>query len=219
MTVPAQPKIYHIVHMDRLPSIISDGYIWCDAEIVRRTPPGTTIGMNGIKQRRLNELTLDSYPELHVGDCVPFYFCPRSIMLYLIYQGNHPELEYTRGQEHIIHLEADLYTVAQWATQNNQRWAFTLSNAGARYFEDRCDLEQLDEINWDAVQANQWGGRDVSPSVKEGKQAEFLIEHSLPWHLVERIGVRSRAIYQQSANAISADDHRPQIQIKNEWYY
>lgn len=46
MTVPAQPKIYHIVHVDRLPSIISDGNIWCDAEIVQRTLPGTTIGMN-----------------------------------------------------------------------------------------------------------------------------------------------------------------------------
>lgn len=218
MTVPAQPKIYHIVHVDRLKSIISDGYIWCDAEIVRRTPPGTTIGMNGIKQRRL-ELPLDSHPDLHVGDCVPFYFCPRSIMLYLIYQGNHPELDYTKGQGHIIHLEADLYAVVQWATRNNQHWAFTLSNAGAYYFEDRCDLAQLNEINWDAVQANQWSGRDVSPSVKEGKQAEFLIEHSLPWHLVERIGVRSRAIYQQTTNAMSADEHRPQIEIKTEWYY
>ena len=216
MTVPAQPKIYHIVHVDRLPSIISDGNIWCDAEIVQRTLPGTTIGMNANSG---GSLSLPWTAELHVGDCVPFYFCPRSIMLYLIYQGNHPELDYTGGQGHIIHLETDLYTATQWATQNNKRWAFTLSNAGARYFEDRCDLAQLNEINWDAVQANQWGGRDVSPSVKEGKQAEFLIEHSLPWHLVERIGVRSRAIYQQSANAISADDHRPQIQIKNEWYY
>lgn len=30
MTVPAQPKIYHIVHVDRLPSIIADGCLWCD---------------------------------------------------------------------------------------------------------------------------------------------------------------------------------------------
>ena len=50
--VPPQPKIYHIVHVDRLPSIVADGFLWCDAEIVRRAPPGTTIGMNGIKQRR-----------------------------------------------------------------------------------------------------------------------------------------------------------------------
>ncbi len=75
--VPAKPKIYHIVHVDRLLSIIANGCLWCDAEIFRRAPPGTSIGMNSIKQRRLNELTLASHTGLHVGDCVPFYFCPR----------------------------------------------------------------------------------------------------------------------------------------------
>ncbi len=81
MTIPAQPKIYHIVHVTRLPAIIEDRYLWCDAEILRRKPPGTTIGMNSIKQRRLDELTLTSHPDLRVGECVPFYFCSRSIML------------------------------------------------------------------------------------------------------------------------------------------
>ena len=51
--MPATPKIYHIVHIDRLSSIIADGYLWCDAEIVRRGVRGTTIGMNSIKERRL----------------------------------------------------------------------------------------------------------------------------------------------------------------------
>ena len=68
MAVPARPKIYHIVHVDRLSSIITDGCLWCDEEILRRALPGTPIGMNGIKQRRLTELTLTSYPDLHVGD-------------------------------------------------------------------------------------------------------------------------------------------------------
>ena len=74
MPVPRQPKIYHILHVDRLPSIIADGYLWCDAEILRREPSGTTIGMSAIKQRRL-KLALASHPNLHVGECVPFSFC------------------------------------------------------------------------------------------------------------------------------------------------
>ena len=71
-----------------------------------------------------------------------------------------------------------------------RRWAFTLSNAGAYYFEDRSDLGQLDEIDWNAGRAPRTGGQ-----CKDGKQAEFLLEQSFPWHLVERIGVQSRAIY------------------------
>lgn len=213
MSVPQEPKIYHIVHVDRLPSVINSGELWCDAEIVQQAAPGTAIGMSGIKQRRLNELTLNSHPDLHVGDCVPFYFCPRSIMLYLIWRGNHPDLDYTDGQESIVHLEAGLHNSVQWASQNNQRWAFTLSNAGAYYFEDRNDLAQLREIDWDAVQATNWA------DCKEGKQAEFLMEQSFPWHLVERIGVHSQAIYQQVVNALPAGGHRPVIEIRQEWYY
>lgn len=74
MPMPATPKIYHIVHVDRLSSIIADGFLWSDAEIVRRERPGTTIGMNSIKQRRLNKLTLTSHPGLDAGACVSCYF-------------------------------------------------------------------------------------------------------------------------------------------------
>ncbi len=213
MQIPAEPKIYHIVHADRLPSIIADGWLWCDAEIVRRSPPGTTIGMNGIKQRRLIELTLTSHPALHVGDCVPFYFCPRSIMLYLIHQANHPELVYRGGQGPIVHLEADLRQTVAWAKERGRRWAFTLSNAGAYYFEDRCDLSQLDEVDWDAVQARDWR------QCKEGKQAEFLIERQFSWELVSRIGVRSQQVYGQVVTALRAAAHKPRIEIKPDWYY
>ena len=107
MLVPTEPKIYHIVHVDRLASIISDGYLWSDSEARSRGVGGTAIGMTKIKERRLGK-ELTSHPDLFVGDCVPFYFCPRSVMLFLIHKRNHPELIYQGGQGPIIHLEADL---------------------------------------------------------------------------------------------------------------
>ena len=211
--VPAQPKIYHIVHVDRLPSIVSDGCLWCDAEVVHRAPTGTTIGMSAIKQRRLTELTLTSHPDLHVGSCVPFYFCPRSVMLYLIFQRNHPELDYRGGQGPIVHLEADLHESVAWAAENRRRWAFTLSNAGSYYFEDRADLAALDDIDWKAVKATDWRSR------KDGKQAEFLMEKSFPWSLVEHIGVHSLGAYRQAVNALAKGRHKPVVEVKTDWYY
>jgi hypothetical protein len=211
--IPAEPKIYHIVHFDRLPSIIADGQLWCDAEIVRRSLPGTGIGMNSIKMRRLNELSLTSHPDLHVGDCVPFYFCPRSVMLYLIHQANKPELVYHDGQGPIVHLEADLRKTVAWAEEHRLRWAFTRVNAGTRYFEDWCNLVQLDKIDWNAVQANVW------PQCKEGKQAEFLIERQFPWELISRIGVSSLSVYSQVASFLQGIVHKPSLEVKPEWYY
>lgn len=76
MPAPNAPKIYHITHVDRLSSIIRDDCLWCDEVTARRSIDSPVIGMNHIKQRRLG-LHLQSHPGLHVGDCVPFYFCPR----------------------------------------------------------------------------------------------------------------------------------------------
>ena len=94
-----------------------------------------------------------------------------------------------------------------------QRWAFTLSNAGAYYFEDRCDLAQLGEIDWNAVQAKDW------QQCKEGKQAEFLIEQQFTWEWVSRIGVRSQQVYSQVNTALQAAMYKPRTGIKPEWYY
>jgi hypothetical protein len=137
--------------------------------------------MNDIKLRRL-QLPLASHPHLMVGDCVPFYFCPRSIMLFLIYCANHPDLAYKGGQGPIIHLESDLRAVVEWAQSGDRCWAFTLSNAGARYFEDRCDLDRLNEIDWEAVSARQWSGQRISGSVKEGSAHRPRIEIRREWY-------------------------------------
>lgn len=211
--VPPQPKIYHIAHVDRLPSIVATGGLLSDAMVQAQALGGTMIGMNHIKQRRLTELQLASHPGLFVGACVPFYFCPRSVMLYLIHRRN-AELAYQGGQASIIHLQADLGAVVAWANAQPARWAFTLSNAGSTYFEDRNDLARLGEINWTAVQANNWSG-----GLKEGKQAEFLLEQRFPWHLVERIGVHSAAVYGQVVNALPAHGHRPPVEVRPDWYY
>ena len=215
MNAPSRPKIYHIVHVDRLKSIAADKYLWCDAEINQRDTTGTIIGMSSIKRRRLEELYLDSHPGLYVGACVPFYFCPRSVMLYILSKGNHPELDYCDGLEPIVHLVADFYDSVSWANKNQKRWAFTLSNAGSYYFEDRCDLAAIDEIDWNAVQSNQW----TAPSLKEGKQAEFLMEYCFPWSLIEDIGVCSPHMQRVVTGELPQSGSRPRIHVRPDWYY
>lgn len=211
MPEPARPMIYHIVHVDRLPRIVADRCLWCDGEIAERHPDLPTIGMQDIKARRLRELTLPSHPGLFVGHCVPFYFCPRSVMLYLLHRGNHVNLRYRGGQGPILHLEADIRTVVKWAESSNLRWAFTLQNAGSRYFEDRADLARLGDLNWDAIDAHDWQG------CKEEKQAEFLLENHLPWELVSRVGVHSTTMRDRVKEVIVDSDHKPRVEVRREW--
>ena len=88
--------------------------MWSDSEARNRDVGGSEIGMADVKRRRLGN-ELESHPGLHVGDCVPFYFCSRSVMLYVIHMSNHPDLEYRGGQGPIIHLEADLRKTVAYA--------------------------------------------------------------------------------------------------------
>jgi hypothetical protein len=214
MPVPARPKIFHITHVDNLASIVRDGELLSDAALIARAAGVAGIGMSSIKQRRL-KLPVRCHPGDHVGDCVPFYFCPRSIMLFLIHCKNHPDLSYRGGQEPIVHLEYDLQEVAAWASANQRRWAFTLSNAGASYAEFRSRLDQLGDIHWDAVTSTDFR----SPAVKEGKQAEFLVHGFVPWELVARLGVHSPGVKARASAAISPHHHKPRIEVVPGWYY
>lgn len=212
---PANQKIYHIVHIGRLASILAEGGLLCDSAMARRrSAAGTTIGMGAIKTRRLT-LPVPCHAGTCVGDYVPFYFCSRSIMLYVIHSANHPDLAYRGGQGPIIHIEADLRRVIAWADANRRRWAFSLSNAGARYAQFRSQTDHLGEVNWAAVAASDFRPADV----KEGKQAEFLLHEFFSWDLVERIGVVSQGMAQQVANDLHGRRHRPPIVIRPDWYY
>ena len=211
---PKNPKIAHIVHVDRLSSIVKEGCLWCDAEVAERSLSGTTIGIGEIKRRRMSH-TLMSHPTLKVGQCVPFYFWPRSVMLYVIHRKNHESLTFRGGQEQIVHLVADLRQTVRWADGAGLRWAFTLSNAGAAFFEDRATLDELGDIDWKAVKARDW--RD--PLIKERKQAEFLVEGRFAWQLVSRIGVFNDSTRRQVTDALAGSKHQPVVEVRPEWYY
>ena len=102
---PPSPCIYHITHVSNLPAIVASGGLLSDRAMRSRGGPTADIGMDTIKLRRMR-LPVTCHPGDQVGDYVPFYFCPRSIMLYVIYCKNHPSLTYRGGQEPIVHLEA-----------------------------------------------------------------------------------------------------------------
>lgn len=210
--IPQNIKIYHIVHYNKLAAIIDSGGLLCDQIMTQHAPIGSTIGMDKIKKRRLAK-TLESYPDLHVGDCVPFYFCSRSVMLYIINQNNHPEVDYSGGQSPIIHLVADLQKVVAWAKANNKRWVFTNSNAGSFYFDDFNDLKNLNKIDWDAVHTSYW------MKCQDTKQSEFLIETQFPWQLVEKIGVHSDYYRGLVRNVLSGQSHCPVVETHANWYY
>ena len=122
--MPLDPKIYHIVHVDNLQSILERGGLLSDAEVRRQNIAGTGIGDPDIKGFRLTRRLL-SHDGLTVGECVPFYFCPRSVLLFLNYTGSNLNVPNRDGQSRIIHLEADLaIRQLHGLAKKTKRWAF-----------------------------------------------------------------------------------------------
>jgi len=113
-------------------------------------------------------------------------------MLYVIHRRN-SELSYQGGQERIVHLVSRIGIAIQQS--EGRPWAFTDGNAGARYTRFSNDLAQFpDFVDWNAVQATYWS----DPTVKERKQAEFLVHQRFPWAGIGAIGT----IHQQVAEEV-----------------
>lgn len=217
--IPQEPKLYHILHMDRLPSVLEEGGLVSDAEAQKRCLQGTTIGMGRIKRRRREACRLRSAPQLHVGDCVPFYFCSRSVMLFIFWKNDHPDLTYHGGQEDIVHLVFDMGRVLQWAESEGMHWAFTDSNASSGWFTDYHDLADLDKLRWDVIASNQWAGVTDGHETQAFKQAEFLVERFVPFRLVEQIGVIDEAHALAVQKLLAGHSAMDLPQVRREWYY
>jgi hypothetical protein len=206
--VPANPRIYHITHLENLPSIIQAGCLWSDAQRVRQGFSTTNIGHQHIKQRRLAR----SVPVAAggtLGEYVPFNFCPRSVMLYVVHRGHQ---DYPGGQARVIHLVSSVQT----AVATERPWAFTDRHADLAYANYYTDLARLDVIDWDVMPREQWGG---DPALKERRQAEFLVHEWFPWTAVEQIGVQCPEVANELGSILSAQAHRPPVAVEPLWYY
>ena len=214
MVTDSTRRIYHITHMDNLASIVQSGGLESDAKRAASASGTQEIGMSTIKQRRTaNPVAVN--PGTTVADYVPFYFCPRSIMLYVIHRGNHPELHYKGGQEPILHLSAELSVVLAWLQKSGVRWAFSNANAGSTYARFSNNAQEIATLDWAAI-----GARDFrDPSVKEGKQAEFLVFGTFPFGLFDMIGVFNQAVAERVTQALHGRSGLPQVAVRPRWYY
>ena len=170
------------------------------------------IGYGHIKERRLAQ-PVRCHPGTTVGQYVPFYFCPRSPMLYVISQKS-GELTYRGGQDEVLHLVS---TVGNAVRALGQRpIAFSDGNAATAFSQFSSNLAELETmIDWRAVNATYW----AEPAVKERKQAEFLVFESFPWSAVIGIGVKSEVVKAKVEKILAATTEETSVQVLPKWYY
>ncbi len=199
------PDVFHITHIDNLASIFRSGGLWSDAQRIQQGFTNQNIGYSHIKQRRLQHPVTVAQGG-NIGHYVPFNFCSRSVMLYVVHRGHN---DYRGGQENIIHLITDIDAVRQL----NANCFFTDIHADLNYAEQINDFNRLNELSWDSINEYYWS------NVKEEKQAEFLAFQSVPWAAIKEIGVRNEVVANQVTQCIAASPHQPLVQVRPQWYY
>lgn len=211
---PDKQRIYHITHVDNLPGIIAAGGLLPDSELLRRGGPRVSIGMASIKKRRLR-IPVSCHPGTFVGDYVPFYLCPRSVMLYIIHKANDARLAFKGGQSRIVHLVTDLQDCVSWACEEGRLWASTTGNASATYAEFSSTVEGFERIDWEAVRTHDW----FHPDIKELKQAELLVHGHFPLRQMRGIAVYSDDVRAVAESYLATLDQPPPVRVVREWYY
>jgi hypothetical protein len=200
-------SIYHITDVENLPSILAKGGLMSDVALAAAGLAHEVIGYSHIKHRRMHELRIACCGNRFVGEFVPFYFCPRSPMLYTLNRGNTGKP--AGCQRTVIHLVS---TVSE-AVELEKQWAISDGNAGSGYSSFYDDTGALDDLDWDAIRARYWAG------CTNAKSAEFLIEDHFPWTSIQAVGCHNDEVKKRVLQIIEEYDHRPHVITKRDWYY
>ncbi|WP_292802175.1 DUF4433 domain-containing protein, partial [Nostoc sp. NMS7] len=179
----APSAIYHITHIDNLPSILKSGGLIANSRLRQRQTNYLDIAHENIQDRRARtEVPCGAGGYLH--DYVPFYFAPRSPMLYAIHKQNVDG--YSGGQKPIIHLVSQIEAI-----ENSEiAFAFTDGHGIMDYTDFYDDLYALSHvIDWELMESKYWFDTPDDPNRKCKRQAEFLIHEFCHWNLIKEIGV------------------------------
>ncbi len=207
--------LYHITHIDNLPGILADGALCCDRMLEEQGKSVTNIAHQHIKERRAKRKveTLGNRRVAAGGtlaDYVPFYFAPRSPMLYTIHRGNIED--YTGGQKSVVYL----VTTVERATALGQPWCFTEGHAEIAYSEYFDDLARLDRIDWPLMGETYWGGDDER---RRKRQAEFLVHQTFPVKALEQIVTINPDLQTQARYFLQREGTDLPVNIDANWYY
>lgn len=205
-------RIYRITHIENLRQILEQGGIWCGNEMSRQNLPYVRIGNRDLTLKR-SEREVTCCEGGNLNDYVPFYFCPRSVMLYLIHKRH--ESTYGGGQEPVIHLISSVEEIQR----SSIPCLFTDKQAYGRYANQIDVLNRLSELDWDAIKSNDWGYQEKVPDRRERKMAEFLAYRFVPWELIAGIGVYNKRYKDQAEQILATHMDRTKVQVMTAWYY
>jgi len=208
--------VLHFTHIDNLPGIVSAGRLVCDAS-ARQGLIGTEVGDPEIKQARRRRV-IPIGPGGQVGDYVPFYFAPRSPMMYRIACDHRDTIpgRYPDGDRPLIYLA----TVVGAVIDAGLRWVATDGNAATATTEFSTDPVRVEAmVDWPLMRADRWNNVPWDPDRQRRRMAEFLVHHEVPLPAIRQIGTYSDAYGARARSILAESPLAERVFVRPTWYY
>lgn len=204
--------IYHITHINNLPSILNSGGLIANGRLRSQKTNYVDIAHETIQNRRATtRVPCGAYGVLH--DYVPFYFAPRSPMLFTIHKGNVEG--YKQGQAPVVYLVSTAEAIKAAALA----FAFTDGHGIIGYTQFSDNLNNLGMVDWKIMEATYWRNTDDDNDCKRRRQAEFLVHQFCPWTLITGIGVINNTIQAEVIKILQDFEQPTPVRVYSSWYF
>ncbi len=220
--------LFHFTAFQNLENIFSFGAIKSKNLLRSENVTPVNIACNNIQDKRARTIVDAQGRTLH--DYVPFYFAPRSPMLYSIVHNNVPEAEET-NQENFVYLVSSVDNLC------NLQFVFTDYQAIVTYASFYNNLSDLNKICWDLIfecphlpeQKLPFKGyckfflnNDKNPRYvkrKEARLAEFLVFSQVPIEKISMIVVKKQSMKDYVENLLRKYNINIKVEIRADWYF
>ncbi len=210
--VPIPTQICHFTHIENLPGIIENECVFATNFVASAAVSPRSLAYAHIQSRRARtDVPCGQRGNLH--DYVPFYFAPRSPMLYVITKGSVQSV--ACSEEQIVYI----CSAAQIVADAGLAYAFTDGHgtmALTSYFDE---LSQLERIDWNVMRGRMWNDTNEFPDRKRRRQAEFLVHQRFPLNLAGQIVVMSTSVRDAVMQMVQTAGYPIRVSVKRAWYY
>lgn len=176
--------LFHISFYKNLDSIFSNGELASHIKVQEQRVGYTNIAHQGLQERR-STTVIPVEPNGCLHDYVPFYFAPRSPMLYAIKQGRVKDFD--GNQDDIVYF----VTSTDKVVDAGLPFVFTDGHAIMFITDFYNDINDLDKVDWDIMKERYWNDTEEDPDRKRRRQAEFLIHEKIGLEHFLGIAVRN----------------------------
>ncbi len=214
---PDRALLYHFTHVNNLPSILRSGCLVADTA-ASEAGLVTDVGDREVKaNRRVRTVPLP--PGGVVADYVPFYFAPRSPMMYRIACDHRDGVagRYCGGDQALVYLMTSLDRLVPAGVA----WVFADGNAASTVSDFSGSPDALhDMIDWSVMAAQYWHNTVEDPDRQRRRMAEILVHREFPVELLTGIATATMSQERDVKRVLAAYGlDNLYVAVRPSWYY